>query len=248
MDMKLMKTRLTIGADPEFCLAQESGGRAIRACDAGLLFDSDFGVDGCSSTGELRPHYGPTSVILTANIRKLIKSGLETSSRRQINQYIFLAGHYKHGMSLGGHIWLQGFTFDQHVLGKKLDLVLGELSNGIDNLAERERRKSAGYGKGWRCDKGPNAIEYRAPGSWLLNPHVTFLNLWVAEAVAYQYMDKVEKPFEKMTSFTNPHDKIVAFASAVENVPNKPLFLKVCELVFPQCPLNWEADFKGNWI
>ncbi len=233
-----------IGADPEFIFSQD--GEKVSAADF-LQFSSDFGCDGHNATAELRPKYAKSSVGLTANIKTLIRDGLfKVEGVRNLD---FLSGHYKHDEPIGGHIHLSfdtGKMIDLEELGRHLDLTMETLSDCIDDLDERSERRSDGYGSGWRLDHGPRYIEYRAPGSWLLSPQVTFINLWLAEATAIAYTNKQRRPFEVMRELGKCAG-ILAFAQGVKGVPDKEIFLKAADKVFGHLPLSWEEDFKKNW-
>lgn len=233
---------ITIGADPEFIL--ENDGSFVAANEY-MCFESALGTDGASATAEVRPQYGHSSLELVANIRKLFQDGVDNI--HGLDNLQFLAGHYKHERPIGGHIHLAGFPFVPERLGKRLDLVHSTLSDCIDNIPERERRHRCGYGNGWRVDRGSDYIEYRAPGSWLLSPQVAFMACWLAEATAYAYINKQKKPFTVLQELGSCAG-ILSFAHHVKNIPHKDLFMKTADVVFSHLPLDWEQDFKPNWL
>lgn len=233
---------LTFGADPEIVIEKDQRLLPAHKC---LIFESDFGRDGNSSTAELRPHYGKNTIELVANIRRLIKDGV--SKIKALQDCRLLAGHYKYDLPIGGHIHIAGFSGSMDALGSRLDLVLGTLSDCIDDLEEREARRADGYGSGWRTDTPHGGIEYRMPGSWLLSPHVAFLNLWLAEATTYAFVNKQETPFKTLEELGGC-EGLIAFAQEVKNVNNKEVFFAVADKVFSNLPLDWWGDVKEAWL
>ena len=230
---------MLLGADPEFVF-QKSGSVFVPANS--VLRGGDFGYDGHAATGELRPEAAPSALKLTANIRALLTDGWKNEILQDLEM---LAGHYKHRNTIGGHIHISGFEMDMPVLSAHLDVVLGRLSDCIDHLDERKTRRGAGYGSGYRS-QNENWIEYRAPGSWLLSPQVTFIHLWLAEAVSQTYASgKAE-----LIQVVKKHEAcegIMQFAVLMTDVPDQEIFLKVADKVFSQLPLNWNEDMKANW-
>jgi hypothetical protein len=234
-------SKITIGADPEYMI---SDGDNYIPANSLCLQDCDFGCDGHCDTAELRPTYGDSPFHLVANIRALIRTGLQRIP--DLNRYALLAGHFKHGHTIGGHIHLGGLSSSFSALGAALDDVLGPLSDYIDNIPERSRRRTAGYGKtqSWRTDS--SRIEYRLPGSWLLSPHIAFINLWLAYAVAETIEVGNRVSHIRTGKKEDIGRQIIAFAEG-HGRNDHDLFIKVADSVFNSLPLNWNEDFKGNW-
>jgi hypothetical protein len=235
---------MLIGCDPEFLFSNSSGdfvpaNRVIR--------NGDFGTDGHSATGELRPKAGANSLYVVSNLRKLIKEAIEHEDIRELNMH---AGHYKFDKSIGGHIHISGFEMNMDELAKMLIKVSGRLSDCIDNITERSYRGSHGYGIGERSlyrRQNTNWIEFRRPGSWLISPQVAFMNLWLAEATAYAY---INSNIDALASIDENKgcDSIVRFASHMKKVPNYNIFIKAADRVFTALPIDWAEDFKGYWV
>jgi hypothetical protein len=230
---------MLLGADPEFVF-QRKGSVFVPANT--VLKGSDFGYDGHSATGELRPAPAPTALQLTANIRALLSDGWK---HEILNDLEMLAGHWKHGVTTGGHIHISGFRMEMSSLHDKLEMVLVRLSDCIDELNERAKRHNAGYGTGYRS-QDRDWMEHRTPGSWLLSPQVTFLNLWLAQAVSTAYISRKNDAFEAIGKYPKC-DGIIQFATALPDVTDQPIFLKVAEKTFSNLPLDWSEDMRANW-
>lgn len=234
-----------IGCDPEF-IFRGSNGYLVEANT--ILADGDFGRDGHASTGELRPKAAGNSLQLVANIKRLIEDGMEHDEIKDLDM---LAGHYKLGKPIGGHIHLSGFSMMFENLTGYLKKTLMTLSDCIDEISERDRRASAGYGtgeggSGYRR-QNDDWIEFRIPGSWLLSPQTAFVNLWLAEATSYAYMNKNQEAFDKL-HLHGGCDGIMRFALHMEDVPHQDIFLKVADKVFGHLPLDWSMDIKKYWV
>ena len=244
-----------IGADPEFVMTKKSTGSFVSASNL-LRSGGAFGRDGCGSIGELRPHYASSALALIGNIKATMTDGV-IYKIQELKNYNFLAGHYKNGYSIGGHIHISGFRISADEFGRLLDKVMYPLSDILDDLRERASRRNTGYGKGWRMERGERWLEYRMPGSWLLSPHVAFLNLWIAEASAYAYLDGVRDHTAdfwqslgtfSMSRIPSKMEFLLKFAEKMSGkAQHGQTFMKVADSVFKNLPLNWNIDFKESW-
>lgn len=235
---------MKIGCDPEFIFRDKDG---MQVYANTILQNGDFGMDGHSSTGEIRPKPAENSLQLVANIRKLLKEGF---NHEEINELDMLAGHYKLGNPIGGHIHISGFEMNMPTLADKLVKVVMRLSTCIDNMDERKTRKDCGYGdreeNGYR-QQSNNWIEFRRPGSWLLSPQVAFLNLWLAEATCYAYINGQNEAFDKLDKHRSCNS-LIKFAEHMKDVPNQDIFIQVADKTFCSLPLDWNVDLKGYWL
>lgn len=233
---------VTVGADPEFVF-RDSRGRFVPANE--VVGNGDFGRDGSEATGELRPKHATDSLTLVANIQSLLQEGWDYS---EVSSLDMLAGHYKLGKPIGGHIHLSTEDgFRQGDIANMLKTTHTELSNCIDPLDERDHRRNHGYGLGdsnWWKTPYHGGIEFRVPGSWLLSPHIAFMNLWLAEATAYAYIEgtSVEIVREK-----GGCEGIIAFAKKMGKVPHQKVFLKVAHKVFSKLPIDWDEPINRFW-
>ena len=98
---KIPTAKLMIGSDPEMCFGSPIDNATVEACE--YLEDSNhrqpFGLDGCSSTAELRPK--PTTDPLThaENIRKIL---LSKKNDKTLYQLGFFSSDSR--VSIGGHV------------------------------------------------------------------------------------------------------------------------------------------------
>ena len=170
---------MLIGCDPELIVIKNNS--FVEACQ---FFQSDggWGCDGNSAIAEVRPGCDESPLILTAKIRHLM-----ARVRKDLPDLDYLAGAYKHGHAIGGHIHISDKTFlPTRRLVENLDRYLTDcLSDLIDPVAERAKRRDRYGKKGEWEGKSSCHIEYRTPVSWLVNPWVTLANLCVAKAVAF---------------------------------------------------------------
>lgn len=238
-----------IGCDPEFIILKNG---SFISANKVLAMHSHFGLDGDLNVAEVRPMCANNSFMLVANLRSLFKTAFKKMPILKKN-LTFLAGHFKQNYPIGGHIHISSPLLKQDKfedLYNKLDAVLLTLSDIIDPLEERQKRWESGYGRGWRVAKH-GGIEYLTPGSWLLTPQIAFVNLFLAETVAIEYLIGRNQIFDQFME-----DKEISKQRAIVNFINKAsvesevkrVALKVIDKVFNLVPLNWNEDFKGGWI
>ena len=127
----------TIGADPE--LICHRNGQFVPAHNF-FKSNSSFGLDGCESTAEIRPGFSESPVDLTSKIYQILDYGHDKAPDLE-----FIAGHYVNDYSIGGHTHFSIDPLPEVIDG--LDIVLGSLSNCIDDKMQRQKRERSGYGK-----------------------------------------------------------------------------------------------------
>lgn len=163
--------RLTLGCDPE--LICRINGKFVPA-EKFFKSNAAFGLDGNKNVAEIRPGYSESPIDLTAKIRILLEHG--SSKYPELE---FVSGHFVDGYPIGGHIHLSAEPSERLISG--LDVVLGALSSCIDERSQIEKRKSAGYGKLSSFRAKSYGMEYRMPGSWLLNPSISLVTFTLAK-------------------------------------------------------------------
>lgn len=161
----------TIGCDPE--LICRRNGQFVPAHNF-FKSHSSFGLDGCESTAELRPGFSESPVDLTSKIYQILDYGHDRAPELE-----FYAGHYVNDYAIGGHIHFA--TEPDGEIIDALDIVLGSLSNCIDDKMQRQKRERSGYGKKGAYRRKSYGFEYRVPGSFLLSPSVTLVELTLAK-------------------------------------------------------------------
>lgn len=156
----------TIGADPE--LICRLNGKFVPAYNY-FKANSSFGLDGCEATAEIRPGYSESPLDLTSKIYQILEYGHDKAPDLE-----FYSGHFVDNYAIGGHI-----HFSIEPTGKiinALDVVLGSLSNCIDDKSQRLKRETTGYGKKGAYRKKSYGFEYRTPGSFLLSPSTALVH------------------------------------------------------------------------
>jgi hypothetical protein len=105
-DNPLLRLPLTIGADPELELQNPLTDEFIHASTviSDNHNDQPFGLDGASSTAELRPEPAQDPLTLTDNIYSILKNYSRLSSFNKVYDLRFQAT--SHNLTLGGHIHL----------------------------------------------------------------------------------------------------------------------------------------------
>lgn len=180
-----MCSYFTIGCDPELIMAKN--GRIIPA-DSYLEFKSSFGTDGCDAVTELRPGYDSNPIALTAKIKKILDYGAG-----QIPADVGLySGHFQYDYPIGGHIHI-GMSMESRFIIMNMNIALEALSNCIDDIAQRDERRSSGYGQIGDYRENNWGFEYRTPGSWLLSPATTLSYLTMAKLAVLAYTEQKDR-------------------------------------------------------
>ena len=161
----------TLGADPE--LICHRNGQFVPAHNF-FKSNSSFGLDGCESTAEIRPGFSESPVDLTSKIYQILDYGHDKAPDLE-----FISGHYVNDYSIGGHTHFSIDPLPEVIDG--LDIVLGSLSNCIDDKMQRQKRERSGYGKKGAYRRKSYGFEYRTPGSFLLSPSVTLVHFTLAK-------------------------------------------------------------------
>lgn len=167
-----MTKKITIGADPEYGL-QDNGrlvppGQVIQVTNA-------FGVDGCSSIGEIRPNHATCPIALTKNIYEVLFTGVKNNP--SVLNLKMKAGGMVNENALGGHIHFgeEGLLEEEarFTLNKALNKTLAVLVAMVEDEEEAiNRRVGTPYGSIEDRSYNPQnwGVEYRVLPSWLTHP------------------------------------------------------------------------------
>ena len=161
----------TLGCDPE--LICRRNGQFISA-DRYFKQNSSFGLDGCESTAEVRPGYSESPIDLTSKIYQILDYG-----HSKADDLEFYSGHFVDDYAIGGHIHFSIEPEPNIILS--LDVILGSLSNCIDDKEQKQKRERTGYGKLSSYRRKSYGFEYRTPGSFLLSPSTALVTLTLAK-------------------------------------------------------------------
>lgn len=193
MERKLLDFK--IGADPEFRFIGINADELVRNTDA------EFGHDGCSSTAEIRPKASESPLTLVQNIKNIFQSGLIKHPKTA--GYVWKAGSYVDGASIGGHIHfglgkkdLIKDMRDYRILASALDASLSPIVGLLENVEEAQSRRRQ-YGKLGDYREQPWGFEYRPPASWIVTPAIATGVLCLAKSLMF---DAVNYPrrFQKL--------------------------------------------------
>ena len=206
---------IQIGSDPEFELRSKSG---FERCDQAYndtapreVFHKrahfsmgSFGTDGCSNTGEMRPHQG-TPAEHTKNIGELLKAINEAISR---NKQVFAGSGIQ--VPLGGHIHFSS-TPNTVELRSALDIVITEYLRTVSTPKSLAMRDRCGYGANGSYRPNNWGWEYRAPLSWIAHPIIARGVLESAYQLAKLHTDMFIQSYDKgsrefLKLFTKPTD------------------------------------------
>lgn len=238
-----------IGCDPEFVIT--NNGEFIRAYEI-IPNEHAFGLDGNENIGEMRPPPAYNSFTLIANIKKTLKEGIEKVPVLK-KKYDLLAGHFKCGRPIGGHIHISSPDIKSRMfdsLYNAINPVILTLSDVIDDLTEREKRWDTGYGCGWR-EADHRGFEYRTPGSWLINPKVAFVYLFVTETAVKEFLEENSKIFKKFLDKkeNSEREAVLNFISSSKSndYKTKKIANRIIESVF-STPVDWGKSFKEEWL
>lgn len=243
-----------IGCDPEFIL--EDNGRVTPASRY-LSLESAFGCDGANDIGELRPGYSEDLFEVIEKMRIIFDKAYTGCA--DLKRLRWLSGHYKHGYSIGGHVHIAfpSAASKTPLLSRYYDAYLSDcLSDLIDPLEERERRRSGGYGRragdsgGAIESKGANRFEYRTPGSWLISPSVSLANLSLAKIVTLGFLSGALPAKVPRNTIAQKREAIEKLWSEVPDLPEdlKAAHEYVHNVTHNPYPIDWNADFKEVWL
>jgi Phage phiEco32-like COOH.NH2 ligase-type 2 len=232
----MLSSSFTIGADPELICFKNG---FFSPAHHYFKTNSSFGLDGCDSTAELHPGYSESPVDLTSKIFQALEYGHDKAPELE-----FYSGHYVADNAIGGHIH---FSLEPtpKIIGA-LDIVLGSLSNCIDDKQQKQKREQTGYGKKGAYRKKSYGFEYRVPGSFLLSSSTTLVNLTLARltviGVLEDYLDFVELK-ERQHSCTFLRN----LKHLLHTIPDDcKEGLKQLDTLL-NMKLNWNQDILPNW-
>ena len=227
----------TLGCDPE--LICRRNGQFVPAHNY-FKSQSSFGLDGCESTAEIRPGFSESPVDLTSKIYQILDYGRDKAPA----DVEFYSGHFVDGYAIGGHTHFSIDPIPEVIDG--LDIVLGSLSNCIDDKLQRQKRERSGYGKRGAYRKKHYGFEYRTPGSVLLSPSVTLVHLTLAKlSVIGVLEDKIN--FIEMKNGHHSCTFLKSLKHSLHTIPDDcQEGLKELDTLLGK-KLNWNCDILQNW-
>jgi hypothetical protein len=223
------KISIKLGADPEFEV-RDSSNRWVPANSviSDENRDKKFGLDGCSSTGELRTDPGNPEEVLQSISSILTEGAYQIPSTHGI-----YSGSGKHN-SLGGHIHFSGIGPDRRLL-KLMDQLIAQPLREISNHSLRRR---SGYGDNSEYRTNDHGWEYRTPCSWISHPIIAQGVLKIAFECAKAFVENQAITFATKDAFviymmTKDHASaliIEKFYKVVERLKEKRLLIEEVEI------------------
>ena len=260
---------ITIGCDPEFVLYDEDGA-AIRADDLPLNCSDLFGRDGGGGPFEVRPSPSNNTLIVVENIRNIFSTAVRVMP--PLKDYVWKAGHCPswnkgsrrtYSFVCGGHIHVGGVDLGQLDLAELVHdletVIMRGLSKLVDDPAQVEKRRpNYGRAESYRVQEAyeggrqTTRFEYRTPGSYLISPQVTFLNLLLAKVVTKSFLDHTypyarRTPSDPKTILKGIWDVMCALP---ENTHTKDIKFGIpvlWSLISKSWKVDWDVDFRKNW-
>lgn len=226
----------TLGCDPELICKRDG---VFVPADEYFKSRSSFGLDGNTSVAEVRPGYSENPLELTAKIQKIIEYGHDKAPALE-----FYAGHYQSNFPIGGHIHF-GLDPESRFVNA-LDIVLGSLSECIDDEDQRYQRERTGYGKKGAYRANDHGFEYRTCGSWLLSPSVTLVTLTLAKLSILSVAEH-NTDFIKVKGLQKPCEFLKGLKDNLPVIP-KDCLEGLSQLdTLLKIDLDWDTDILPNW-
>lgn len=209
-----------------------------------------IGLDGCGTTGEIRPIESECPMQHARNIDSLIQD-IEKDLPKGLTEYRVIGGPYP-SEPAGGHVHFsrQSGRDLYNRTGIFMDSLAYYLAIPLDCLFEqskcRQRRDGTSYGKlgsdGIRCAEDHTGYEFRVPPSWMIDIQLmeSVLSLTKVAVHAIEYAPhkyEVELPRRLKFSYDRVRRNEFTTANAlkaldeVRNMPLYPLFSKRIELL-----------------
>jgi hypothetical protein len=262
-------SKLTFGTDPEFIITSKQG-EEIYSEDLnflGLSRQSSFGSD-CGGVFEIRSAYHHNILYVVNSIKEILEKAY--ISLYGLRDTKWLAGHFQ-GKPIGGHIHIGNLSMARRDIPKLIDylgiIIIDGLSQTIDNKDQRTRRRREGYGLRedyrtspndyyWDCpDKEVSRVEYRSPGSFLISPEVTFLNLILTKVTAMLFFkdSRILTHFKRRTANKKILRQIKQLMEECDRLSKEKDVQLGIELLDNLLKtegnkeIDWNTDFKPNW-
>src|SRR6185369_5130790 len=215
-------TSLTIGSDPELYIGQylPDGKTVSYKSASSYIVDNDhtkpFGLDGHSSTAELRPRPSSDPLKHADSIKRIILRYRTDEKYKDLYTMGFFSTTPV--TSIGGHIHighekLREGTYSirdyKDTLVTALDSLLSFPLMFIEEPENAKKRKRS-YGALSDVRGKSYGIEYRTPSSWLATEQLTRSVLCTAYTIAYEVLEKdytLDHPITKVSLFSEAYSK-----------------------------------------
>ena len=232
----MVSTFFTLGADPELiCFKNGNFTQAYHYFKA----NSSFGLDGCEQTAEVRPGVSESPIELSSKIFQVLEYGHE-----KFPELEFFSGHYVADYAIGGHTHFSIEPTPKIIAA--LDVVLGSLSNCIDDKQQKLKRERSGYGKKGSYRKKSYGFEYRTPGSFLLSPSTSLVHFTLAKLAVLGVLED-NLNFEQLKERQHSCRFLRNLKFYLHTIPDDSKEgLKELDSLLNK-KLNWNQDILPNW-
>jgi hypothetical protein len=240
--------KVRIGADPEIEIHKNSQFYPANKLLSGL--NTPLGVDGSSSTGELRPclKTGGRADSLFYHDKDFpnapdsqgISSLLDQLARKLDETFGVYAGSGCH-KPLGGHIHFSGVAVDRIFLAV-LDKFVAVPLNEVSNTQLRHERHYYGRLSAVEVGKSHGGWEYRAPLSWISTPDLAKGVLSIAWVLAQAQKHSSIAQFQTWDDFFQNSRK--GHAKAIKNFTTLLAYLKCRNIKLEQIEVLKAWDKK----
>jgi hypothetical protein len=172
----------TIGADPEFVLADKRNGTLVRADSLDLKTSTAYGADGSGRPVELRAAPSRMAVEVVGSILNTLRTFVaHVPASKECN---WLTGGWQCGQSIGGHVhfgrrycWYR--LAEVHALDASVNLLDKAGLFGGERQARAKQSQNYGFLSDYR--KQVYGYEYRTFPSWLHSPQTAHLVLTISK-------------------------------------------------------------------
>ena len=263
--------RITIGCDPEFVVKKNADIIYAERVLPWSFRTKSFGHDG--AIFEVRPGYSHNVLKVISSIKNLLEEAY--SNLKGLQDCKWIAGHYVGYMAIGGHIHLGNIFVDGRYIALLVtalgNVLINGMSNKIDNIHQRCQRRNAGYGgyddhriqeskTAEHSPYGANMItrlEYRAPGSFLVSPTITFINLILAKIVTMEICARIHGGIRERSILSVKKVPDTILSNLISVAETNPIFndeedillgIKVIKhFMTNNVKVSWKKDFKHSW-
>lgn len=217
------KEKISIGSDPELAICSKT----LQTLEADTFIEdgnrsNEFGLDGCSSTAEIRPAPSFNPIEHVENIKRILVKYSKNPFYKKAYGQVFMPSVMERG--IGGHIhighrsianifMLSGSSandlksFVQYNLVPTLDMLLAVPVMFVENPQHaRQRKLYGGYGKPGDFRWKDYGIEYRTLSSWIGNEKLAKAVVSLAYSISYDVLEKKYSAYNLFESIPNFYD------------------------------------------
>lgn len=169
---------LSIGADPEFEIIDDTN-KLVGAQYVLPKRDGEIGCDGHADTGEFRPKPGRNPLILSRNIKRLVRK-LNSMPGVRGNQ-VWAGGGVK--VTTGGHIHFGMKNMSENVKDALYDLVAAPILKYQSNFRNEHQGRTIQKGGDDAVRQQPHGMEWRVLPSFVINEDITTAVLCTTYAI-----------------------------------------------------------------